>query len=118
VTNACSHLVAERLRQQLNRKDLCLIGYDLIPENVQCLEQGEIDFLISQVPQMQGYQAVYTLYRHVVLKETIEHSFMVPLDIITRENVKYYHTHRWNETSFKPEPCDSQLDLGSHYETK
>jgi len=49
-----------------------LIRYDLIAENMHCPKEGVIDFLINQRPEIQGYQGIYTLYRHVVLTEKVE----------------------------------------------
>jgi LacI family transcriptional regulator len=69
-----------------------LIGYDVTPENQEYLENGTIDILISQRPETQGYRGIYSLYRHVVLKESIDNSITMPIDIVTKENVAY-HQH-------------------------
>ena len=66
-----------------------LIGYDLIEENIKYLKEGIIDYLISQSPEMQGYQGIYTLYRHVVLNENVDEKIMMQLDIVTKENIDY-----------------------------
>jgi LacI family transcriptional regulator len=64
-----------------------LVGYDLIEPNAGWLERGVIDFIISQRPEMQGYQGIYALYRHFVLNEQVGKRIEMPLEIITRENM-------------------------------
>ena len=89
VTNALTFMVAEALSQQHSETQPVLIGYDLIPANAEWLKKGLIDFLITQRPEMQGYQGIYALFRHVVLKEQPAKKTMIPLDIITRETIHY-----------------------------
>ena len=67
-----------------------MIGYDLIVKNIHYLKEGIIDFLISQKPEQQGYQAVYTLYQSILLKKKLNKKIMMPIDIITKENINYY----------------------------
>ncbi len=89
VTNSRVFLVA-RFIEKKGLKNIRLIGYDYIAENIQCLKEGKIDFLICQKPEEQGYRGVMSLYRHLVLKipvATIDH---MPIDIITRENYEFY----------------------------
>ncbi|MBN2534740.1 MAG: LacI family DNA-binding transcriptional regulator [Spirochaetales bacterium] len=90
VTNVSTHYLAEYIKQNVKNRKVFLIGYDLIDKNVRYLEEGVIDFLISQKPYRQGYEGIYTLYRHVVLHEPCKKNIMLPIDIITKENVRYY----------------------------
>jgi LacI family transcriptional regulator len=90
VTNASTHYIAKYIKSSSLDKKIHLIGYDLIDNNIRYLKEGVIDFLISQKPEHQGYQGIYTLYRSVVLKEKVNKKIMMPIDIITRENIKYY----------------------------
>ncbi len=90
VPSACTHQVAEYLSVIQKADDVVLIGYDLVEANRNYLKSGVIDFLISQRPALQGYQGVYSLYRHVILKETVEPKVIVPIDILTQENLEYY----------------------------
>ncbi len=89
VTNSRVHRVAKNLDVCSNDK-VSLIGYDLIKENKAYLEQGTIDFLISQKPVIQGYKALQVLFSHLVLKQEIDLVYSLPIDIITRENIMYY----------------------------
>ncbi|MDZ7316528.1 MAG: LacI family DNA-binding transcriptional regulator [candidate division KSB1 bacterium] len=87
-SNACSFQVAKAV--YASRRRISLVGYDLVKENIEWLEKGVIDFLISQRSEIQGYNALYRLYRAVALKEKIEPALYVPLDIVTKENLRYY----------------------------
>ncbi|MBN2028841.1 substrate-binding domain-containing protein [bacterium] len=90
ISNALTYCIAQVLEGKKLQKKIHVIGYDLIKENIEYMKKGEIDFLISQQSERQGYQGIYTLYRHVVLKESVPRKIMIPIDIITKENVDYY----------------------------
>jgi LacI family transcriptional regulator len=67
-----------------------IIGYDLIPRNIELLKQGKIDFLICQKPEKQGFVATNLLFDHIVKKEKVLRENYTPIDIITKENIDYY----------------------------
>ncbi|MET6999922.1 LacI family DNA-binding transcriptional regulator [Chitinophaga defluvii] len=67
-----------------------LIGYDLTDENIFFLEKGIIQFLISQQPDKQAYQGIKLFYEYLILKQPVEKSYYMPLDIVTKSNLKYY----------------------------
>jgi LacI family transcriptional regulator len=90
VTNASTHYIAKYIKLISIKHKISLIGYDLINKNVHYLKEGIIDFLISQKPEQQGYQSVYALYQTIVLKKKINKMVMMPIDIITKENINYY----------------------------
>ncbi|MBN2001221.1 substrate-binding domain-containing protein [candidate division KSB1 bacterium] len=90
VTNASTHLIAEQLPEKRNGKIIHIIGYDLLPANVDLLKTKKIAFLISQRPEMQGYLGINTLFRHLVLRQDVPASIMMQLDIVTKENVDFY----------------------------
>ncbi|MFW5821577.1 MAG: substrate-binding domain-containing protein [Bacteroidota bacterium] len=89
VTNSRVYRVADFLEKQ-NIRNISLLGYDLLPQNVEALKKGTIDFLISQKPEQQGYMGIITLFNKLVLQKNIEKSQYIPIDIITRENIDYY----------------------------
>jgi LacI family transcriptional regulator len=91
VANASVHRVAEYLVHK-DTSDIALIGYDLIQKNREYLEQGVIDFLISQRPEAQGYLGVQTLFRSLNRQPITEHHVVMPIDILTAENIHYYTT--------------------------
>ena len=86
VANASVHSVAETLNRD-NPFPIPIIGYDLVPENERLLREGLLDVLISQRPAYQGYQAVYQLYRHVVLQQEVQRKIPVPIHIYFKENL-------------------------------
>ena len=90
VSDAVTFCAAQVLDEQGMADKVFLIGYDLLPQNVHYLKQGQIDFLISQQSKQQGYHGIYALFRNVVLKERVAATVMMPIDIITRENVDFY----------------------------
>ena len=90
VTNAWTHPFARFIAQQPGKRRVRLIGYDLVPENITCLRSGAIDFLISQRPKMQGYWGILALHRSIVLRQKVRRHIMVPLDILTADNLSYY----------------------------
>lgn len=90
VPHASAGQVAQYLREHPPATKVHLIGYDLTPENRDHLKSGIMDFLISQRSEMQGYQGVQALYRHVVLREPVAKETVLPMDIVTKENMDYY----------------------------
>lgn len=89
VTNSRVSSVAHYFEQK--GMDKVLIGYDFLKENIKYLELGLIQFLICQKPEEQGYRGIMTLHRYADLNErNIEDQFM-PIDIVTKENYRFYH---------------------------
>jgi LacI family transcriptional regulator len=62
------------------------VGYELLKQNLEYLNDGTIDFLIHQNPEEQGYMGVNHLYKKSVLKEPVESLHYMPLEIIVKEN--------------------------------
>jgi len=90
VTNSSTHQIAGYVKARDLGGRIRIVGYDLVEKNARHLREGGIDFLISQRPERQGYLGIQTLYRHVVLREPVEPTIMMPLDIVTRENIDQY----------------------------
>jgi LacI family transcriptional regulator len=89
VTNSRVSSVAAFL-EKFRIKNVLLIGYDMLKDNIKYLESGTIDFLISHKPEEQGYRAIITLYQRLVMGSAIERVTFMPIDIITRYNYKFY----------------------------
>jgi LacI family transcriptional regulator len=89
VTNADAHLVAKALRS-MKIVGRHIIGYDCIAENIRHLEEGSIDFIISQNPRDQGYAGINALFRHLAMKEPCLANVHMPIDIVVAENVSFY----------------------------
>lgn len=79
-----------RFLELTDRKNLLLVGYDFLKDNITHLIQGTIDFLICQKPEEQAYRGVMALYQHLVLTTAINRIQYMPIDIITKENYEFY----------------------------
>ncbi len=90
VTNALTYLIASFFESHCSKKNVRIIGYDLIKQNIDYLRTEVIDFLISQSPITQGYQGIYSLYRYLVLEQNVDDKIMMPIDIVTKENIDFY----------------------------
>ena len=89
VFNSRVYQVAEYLEEHHRR--LCgLIGYDLLQRNVESLQNGMVDWLIGQRPGQQGYCGVKALCDHLVFKRQVTQVKYMPIDILQRENIKFY----------------------------
>jgi LacI family transcriptional regulator len=89
VTNSRVFRVASFL-ETFELNNIRLIGYDLLTENIRFLQNGYIDFLISQKPEEQGYRGVMTLFGEILLQREMEKIQYIPIDIITRDNIEFY----------------------------
>lgn len=68
---------------------LQLIGFDSTPQNIKCLEEDKISFLISQKPFDQGYESIHLMTNFLVKKKEPARKIYSPIDILTKENAKY-----------------------------
>jgi LacI family transcriptional regulator len=89
VTNSQVYHLAKFL-EQTGRAGIRVIGHDLISENIDYLKNGIVDFLICQRPEEQGYNAIITLFDHLILKKPVKTENYTSIDIITKENLDYY----------------------------
>ncbi len=92
VSNAWTHPIARHVRSLTKPKEIMIVGYDLVEENKKCLIDGGIDVIISQRPEMQSYEGIHSLFRHTVLRARVDKKIMVPLDVLTKDNVDYYQS--------------------------
>ncbi len=76
--------------KELKKEDIKLVGFDLIADNLDCLYEDSIHFLINQNPHKQGFLGIMNLFNRMVLKKEIKKLQMLPLDVVMRENVQYY----------------------------
>ena len=89
VTNSRAFSVARYL-EEYKIKNIHLIGYDFLKQNVEYLNKGIIDFLICHKPEEQGYKGIMSLYHHLALSLPVERIYFMPIDIITKENQEFY----------------------------
>lgn len=90
VFNSRVYAVGNYFSQRPEVKMRGIVGYDLLPENVECLKQGTVNFLIGQRPGLQGYCGIMTLCNHVVFKLSVPSISYMPIDLLMKENIDYY----------------------------
>lgn len=87
--NSKAHIVGEYLLRN-NRRDIQIMGYDMVAKNAECLRQGSISFLIAQHGYQQGYSCVDTLFKAIVLRKKVQPVNYMPIELLTKENVDFY----------------------------
>lgn len=90
VTSSRVFTVANYLDKNGIGKDSVLIGFDFLNENVRYLQNGTIDFLVCHKPKEQAYRGINILFQHLVSDASIEKVNLMPIDIITKENARFY----------------------------
>lgn len=71
-------------------KKIAVIGYDLIENNVNYLNQGIIDFIIHQNQKRQTYLGVTSIIEFFLFGKPIPNSILLPIDIVNSENATFY----------------------------
>lgn len=89
VTNSRVSLVARYLLEE-KKENILLMGYDFLNRNIDFLNRGIIDFLVCEKPQEQAYRGIKALYRYLMFEERQEKEYFMPIDIIHRENQRFY----------------------------
>lgn len=83
--------VVGRYLQRRGISDFCLLGYDMLESNVECLRRGAVRFLIAQRPILQGYNSIDCLCKYLIFhREVIQLNYM-PIDLLTADNVDFYN---------------------------
>lgn len=85
VTNSRSHLIPKLLKEH-SIANTFVVGFDLNEKNLKCLQQGEIDFLINQKPDYQGYAAIKGLFNYLTKADVSSLHLQIPVEIIVKEN--------------------------------
>lgn len=86
VLNSRGNVIADFLKKN-NINDVRLVCLDLTDANINALKDGNIDFLIDQNPDYQGYMAMKTLLENLILKTKPNVENYMPLNIVTQETV-------------------------------
>ncbi len=89
VTNSRVYKVASFLSDR-GFMNVRLVGYDLLPDSIKFLKRDYIDFLISQKPEEQAFKGLMSLFNLVAFNRKPAERQLLPIDIITRENLRYY----------------------------
>jgi len=89
VTNARSFLIPDILNSN-HITNARIVGFDLNKKNIEYLKSGDIDFLINQKPQFQGYAAIKGIYKYLTEEDRSQLNINIPVEIVVKENVDYY----------------------------
>ncbi len=89
VTNARSFMLPNLLKAN-GSVNTRIVGFDLNKENIQYLKSGEIDFLINQKLEHQGYSALKGLYKYLTEDDDSGLTMDIPVEIVVKESVAFY----------------------------
>ena len=84
-----AYIVGEFLLRT-NRRNVQIMGYDMVEKNAQCLRAGSVSFLIAQHAYMQGYNCVDSLFKAIVLHKKVDPANYMPIELLSKENVDFY----------------------------
>ena len=87
--NSKAHIVGEFL-QRSNRRNIQIMGYDMVEKNAECVRQGSISFLIAQHAYLQGYECIETLFDAIVLRREVTPVNYMPIELLSKENLEFY----------------------------
>ena len=73
---------------------LVVAGFEAIRPNIEAMQRGRVRFLISQRPELQGYNAVKALGNLFVGDVRPERVNYMPIDILIPENIAYYSNYK------------------------
>jgi LacI family transcriptional regulator len=88
-TSKGMYLIASFFKRQ-HKPGIKLIGYDMLDENIRYMKKGVIDFLINQNPKRQAFLGMNHLVGHLILKKDVPLQELLPLEIISKENIDSY----------------------------
>jgi LacI family transcriptional regulator len=83
IPNSRAHFIAKFVNKDKVKR---FIGFDLINENINYLQNGKIDFLINQKPYEQSYQALEILYRFLSNNQKPLEIVSINEEVITSES--------------------------------
>lgn len=75
-------------------ENIRLVGHDAIGGNVEALKSEKIMFLLSQRPDLQGYDAVKALGNYFLFKQIPGKKNYMPIDILLKENIDFYNNYK------------------------
>lgn len=94
VSTSKAYLIANVFKDE-NPK-IRIVGYDLIPPNIELLKSNKIDFLINQNPARQAKLGIQTMANYLLFKRETRARHLFPLDVVTAQNVNSYLSHSGN----------------------
>lgn len=83
-------LIISSYLEKINKTDLTLVGYDMLEDNLKFIRSGTIDFIINQNPKRQAFLGMNYLADFLVFQKKMPPMNLLPLEVITRENLQSY----------------------------
>ncbi|MFV0419227.1 MAG: substrate-binding domain-containing protein [Dysgonomonas sp.] len=83
----------DKMKPELRNK-IRLIGHDAIERNVKALKNDQISFILSQRPELQGYDAIKAFGNYFLFKQIPEKVNYMPIDILIKENIDFYDNYK------------------------
>ena len=88
VSNAAVGAVARVLSERDERP--LVVGHDLTASSLASLQSGSIDFLITQHPALQTWEAMRLFWRYFAADIDLPKEQYLPIDVVGQENWEYY----------------------------
>ncbi len=88
ITTSKAHLVAPQIKKW--SPGSAIVGFDLIPQNIELLENKTINFLINQNPSRMAFEGLQKFADNFVYGKKVTDHHYLPIDIVTSENIKSY----------------------------
>lgn len=90
VSTSTGTFLTAAVLEHCQKQGVKLIGYDMLEGNIAYMQKGYIDFLINQNPKRQAFLGVNHLVNHLILKKPAPAQDLLPLEIISPENIDSY----------------------------
>ena len=88
--NSSCYILGDYLEKR-QKHEIRLVGYDLIDPNVRLLNEGYVQALIAQRPELQGYNGVKALSRLLLFDEKPQGVNLLPIAILLKENYQFFN---------------------------
>ena len=89
VVNSEVHYAGQKIAELGLKNKISIVGFDLVENNVQAMNNGELDSLISQDPLGQGGLVMKEIYKNLVLEKDVEKEVNIPLNVFFKENIDF-----------------------------
>lgn len=76
--------------ESLGVKNMQLIGYDLLDQNINYLKRGVISLLLGQRPEKQSYLSAKDMCKKLIFNQEVTKINYMPIDILIKENIEAY----------------------------
>ncbi|RJE72862.1 hypothetical protein BGP76_02620 [Reichenbachiella sp. MSK19-1] len=94
VPNSRSYQIVSMIDESNLARKKRIVGYDLVKENIAPLENGHVDFIIDQNPNLQGNLSVQVLYKQLIANAPIKQYQYMPLEVVSKENLRFANSYR------------------------